>query len=145
MMRTENLRYVVPACVASSDGCGPAFELSPSENAKLLVLTLEINSVLEHEALSVSIWGSPDGENWGMRPLTAFPPKYCCGVYSILLNLAAHPAIRYIRAQWKMQLWKNTTKELMFEFCLSVEPSGSRIPSPTHSRTGRRTRQLQLL
>ena len=80
------------------------------EHGKLLVLTLAINAVLEHETFFVSIWGSPDAETWGTTPLVSFPPKSYCGVYSILLNLAARPDIRYIRAQWRMQRWKNTNK-----------------------------------
>ena len=127
IMRAEKLRNVVPACMAYSDGCGPVFELSPSEHGKLLVLTLAINAVLEHETFFVSIWGSPDAETWGTTPLVSFPPKSYCGVYSILLNLAARPDIRYLRAQWTMQRWRNTTKEVMFDFYVSVELSGSRM------------------
>jgi hypothetical protein len=132
IMRAEEPRNVVPECMAYSDGCGPVFELSPSEHGKLLVLTLVINAVLEHEVLFVSIWGSPDAETWGTTPLVSFPPKYYCGVSSILLNLAARPDVRYIRAQWRMQGWKNTTKEVMFDFYVSVELSGSRIGPRTH-------------
>jgi len=127
IMRAEEPRNVVPPCLAYSDGCGPVFELFPSEQGKLLVLTLAINAVLEHETLFVSIWGSPDAETWGTTPLVSFPPKYYCGVSSILLNLAARPDVRYIRAQWRMQGWKNMTKEVMFDFYVSVELSGSRI------------------
>ena len=97
-MRAEKLRNVVLECKAYSDGCGPVFELSPSEHGKLLVLTLAINAVLEYETLFVSIWGSPDAETWGTTTLVSFPLKSYCGVYSIVLNLAARPDIRYIRA-----------------------------------------------
>ena len=58
IMHAEKLRNVVPQCMAHSNGCGPVFELSPSEHGKLLVLTLVINAVLEHETFFVSIWGS---------------------------------------------------------------------------------------
>ncbi len=130
-MRPKKLRYVVPDCAAYSDGCGPVFELSSSERGKLLVVTLAINWVLEYETLIVSIRGSPDGKTWGTAPLASFTPKHYCGVYSILLNLAARPNINYIRAEWRMQQWKNATKEVMFDFCIAVEPSGSRIrPHP---------------
>jgi len=132
IMRAEKLRNVVPQCVAYSDGCGQVFELFPSEQGKLLVLTLVINAVLEHETLFVSIWGSPDAETWGTTPLMSFPPKSYCGVYSILLNLAPRPDIRYLRAQWTMQRWRNTTKEVMFGFYVSVELSGSQTGRRTH-------------
>ena len=132
IMHAEKLSIVVPPCVAYSDGCGPVFELYPSEHGKLLVLTLVINAVLEHETFFVSIWGSPDAETWGTTPLISFPPKSYCGVYSILLNLAARPDIRYIRAQWKMQRWEKTTSDVMFDFYVSVELSGSRMGRRTH-------------
>jgi len=132
IMHAEKLRNVVPERLAHSDGCGPVFELAPSEHGKLLVLTLVINAVLEHETFFVSIWGSPDAETWGTTPLMSFPPKSYCGVYSILLNLAARPDIRYLRAQWTMQRWRNTKKEVMFGFYVSVELSGSRTGRRRH-------------
>ena len=61
----EKLRYIVPKCATHSDGCGPIVELSSAERGKLLVLTLDINCVLEQETLLVSIWGSADADNWG--------------------------------------------------------------------------------
>ena len=124
IMHAEKLSNVVPPYVAYSDGCGPVFELSPTEHGKLLVLTLVINAMLEHETFFFSIWGSPDAETWGTTPLVSFPPKSYCGVYSILLNLAARPDIRYIRAQWTMQRWEKTTNDVMFDFYVSIELSG---------------------
>jgi hypothetical protein len=135
-MLLKKVRYVVPECAACSDGCGPVFELSSSERGKLLVVTLAINRVLEYETLFVSIWGSPDTENWGTAPLASFSPKYYCGVYSTLLNLAARPNIKYIRADWRIQRWKSRTKEVMADFRVAVEPSGSRIHSHIHEAGG---------
>ena len=131
-MLLKKIRYLVPELAACSDGCGPVFELSSSERGKLLVVTLAINCVLEYETLSVSIWGSPDTENWGTAALASFSPKYYCGVYSILLNLAARPNIKYIRADWRIQPWKSRTKEVMFDFYIAVEPSGFRIHRHIH-------------
>lgn len=124
---TEELSYFVPECAGHSDGYGPIFELSSLERAKLLVLTLAINGVLEHEALFVSVRGSLDGENWATAALVSFPPKHSCGLYSTLLNLVTQPDIRYMRAQWRMQRLKSTTRQLMFGFYVSVEQSGARI------------------
>ncbi len=131
-MLLERTRYVVPDCAACSDGCGPVFELSSSERGKLLVVTLAINRILEYEALFVSIWGSPGAESWGTAPLASFTPKHYCGVYSTLLNLAGRPNIKYIRADWKIQRWKSRTKDVMVDFCIAVQPSGSRMPPHIH-------------
>ena len=120
-------RYLVPECDIHSEGCGPIFELTSSERGKLLVLTLGINCVLEHETLLVSVWGSSDAETWGTKPLVSFPPKNYCGLYSILLNLGVEPGVRYIRAGWRAERWKNTTEQPLFCFYISIELSGSRI------------------
>ena len=134
----EELRYLVPQCAAHSDGYGPIFELSSLERGKLLVLTLAINNVLEHEMLLVSVWGSLDGEKWGTAALLSFPPKHYCGLYSTLLNLAARPEIQNIRARWRMQRLKNATQQLMFGFYVSVEQSGARISASSIDSLGHR-------
>ncbi len=139
----EELRYVVPECVAHSDGYGPVFELSSLERGSLLVLTLAINHVLEHEMLLVSSWGSQDAENWGTTALVSFTPKYYCGLYSTLLNLVAHPEIRYIRAQWRMQQLKKATKQVMFGFHISIEQSGARISARSIDSLGHRDRLIK--
>jgi hypothetical protein len=112
--------------IAVSDGVGDAVDVG-SQRGKLIVLTLEIDSVLEQEALNVSIWGSADGFTWSRQPLASFTPKYYCGTYSILLNLSQHPEVRYLRAQWSVQRWKKTSSKPMFVFHLYAEPSGSRV------------------
>src|ERR1035438_10266504 len=56
--------FLLPECVAQNDGQGLAIDLG-SKRGKLLVLTLGVITVLEQEGLEVSVWGSPDGENWG--------------------------------------------------------------------------------
>jgi len=71
--------FLLPESIARADGTGPEFELGPNRG-KLLVLTLGITRIIEQESLDVSIWGSSDGENWGLRPLGKFPPKFYCGI-----------------------------------------------------------------
>lgn len=119
-------RFLLPECIAQADGHGPKIELG-SDAGKLLVLTLGINRILEQERLNVSIWGSPDGVHWGSTPLAVFPPKFYCGMYSILLNLAKHPDVKYIRAEWKMSRWGKNDRIPLFEFYIFAEKSGSRV------------------
>jgi hypothetical protein len=110
------------------DGVGPSIEVSRA-NGKLLVLTLGITRILEQESLEVSIWGSTDGTNWGLKPLAAFPPKSYCGLYSILLNLSARPEIRHLRCQWRMNRWSKSpgNNALMCTFYVDAEESGARL------------------
>ena len=118
--------FLLPESVARSDGKGPEIDLG-SKRGKLLVLTLGITRILEQESLEVSVWGSLDGESWGVRPLVTFPPKFYCGIYSILLNLVSRPDVRFVRVQWKMSRWSKREVTPMFGFYLYSEESGARV------------------
>ena len=118
--------YLLPEHLSRTDGTGPALDLG-AKTGKLLVVTLGINHVVEHGGLIVSIWGSEDGENWGLKPLVSFPQKYYCGFYSVLLNLAKNPSIRYLRPQWTMKAWAKRQALPLFSFHLFAEESGARL------------------
>jgi len=118
--------YLLPEHMSRTDGIGSALDLA-SKSGKLLVATLGINHVIEHGGLVVSIWGSKDGLDWGSKPLVSFPQKYYCGLYSVLLNLARNPEIRYLRPQWSMKAWAKSHTIPLFSFQLFVEESGSRL------------------
>jgi hypothetical protein len=118
--------FLLPESIARSDGKGPDVDLG-SKQGKLLVLTLGVTRILEQESLEVSVWGSTDGENWGSRPLATFPPKFYCGIYSILLNLVSRPDVRFLRVQWKMSRWSRQDVTPMFGFYLYSEESGARV------------------
>jgi len=118
--------FLLPESIARSDGKGPEVVLG-SKQGKLLVLTLCITRILEQESLEVSVWGSTDGENWGSRPLATFPPKFYCGIYSILLNLVSSQDVRFVRVQWKMSRWSRQEFTPMFGFYLYAEESGARV------------------
>ncbi len=117
---------LLPESIARADGNGPEFDLGP-KRGKLLVLTLGITRIIEQESLEVSIWGSADGERWSLRPIVTFPPKFYCGIYSTLLNLASQPDVRFVRVTWKMSRWSKADAMPMFGFYVYAEESGSRI------------------
>ena len=118
--------FLLPESIARSDGMGPEIDLG-SKRGKLLVLTLGITRILEQESLEVSVWGSTDGENWGSRPLATYPPKFYCGIYSILLNLVSRQEVRFVRVQWKMSKWSRQEFTPMCGFYLYTEESGARV------------------
>jgi len=118
--------FLLPESIAQADGTGPEFDLG-SKRGKLLVLTLEITRIIEQESLDVCVWGSPDGEKWSHQPIAVFPPKFYCGIYSILLNLVAKPDIRFVRVTWKMSRWSKRETILMFGFYVYAEESGARF------------------
>ena len=108
-------RFLLPETVAREDGTGADMAL---EN-KIVRLTLGITRIIAQESLEVSVWGSPDGEQW--RPLIAFPQKFYCGTYSINLDLTRHADVRHLRAQWKMGRWTRDESAPLFGFYLRAE------------------------
>lgn len=117
---------LLPELMSRTDGVGPGVDLV-NHRGKLLVVTLAINHVVEHGGLTMSIWGSADGVNWGSKPLTTFPQKYYCGLYSALLNLGPHSDIRFIRPEWKIKAWDKSVTLPLFSFHLYLEESGARL------------------
>jgi hypothetical protein len=96
-------QFLLPETTVREAGQSPDIDLGETQTGTL-VLTLGITRILEQESLDVSIWGSPDGADWGNKPLVAFPQKFYCGTYQILLDLAIRPA-RYLRAKWQVNRW----------------------------------------
>ena len=124
--------FLIEESVVRADGAGPSIMVGTAEG-KLLVATLGITRIIEQESLEISMWGSPDNINWGSRPIAAFPQKFYCGIYSTLLNLSAHPQVKYIRAQWKVNRWGKGEPIPLFSFYLYLDESGARLGSPARS------------
>ncbi|MGA2878715.1 MAG: hypothetical protein ABSG13_07165 [Bryobacteraceae bacterium] len=108
------------------DGVGPVVALD-EYCAKLLVVTLGITDVVERTGLTVSVWGSSDQNDWGNNPLLTFRQRQYCGVYSVLLNLARHSDVRYLRVQWNMNRWGRGERTPLFGFEVFLEESGARV------------------
>jgi len=104
------------------DGSGSPIDLGESR-PEFLSLTLGITRIIEQESLDVSVWGSADGENWGERPVAAFPQKFYCGVYTILVDLTGHSDARYLRAQWKVNRWGRGEQKPLFDVYLFAQPA----------------------
>lgn len=119
-------KYLVPQRIEKNDGVGPVFELG-ALGGKLLVVTLEINDVVEQEGLAISIWGSSAGTDWGRRPLLKLPQKSYCGAYATILNLAKNPAVRFLRVEWNMSPRTSLNSNLMFGFYVTLEEVHSEV------------------
>jgi hypothetical protein len=117
---------LLPENIVRADGAGPMVDLG-SKRGKLLVLTLGITRILEQESLEVTVCGSQDGERWDPKPLAKFPPKFYCGLYSILLNLGSRDDVRFLRVDWKMSRWSKRETLPMFGFYVYAEESGARV------------------
>jgi hypothetical protein len=119
-------KCLLPDSVRRIDGDGPAVDLEDCRG-RLLVVTLSIDSVVERTGLTVSVWGSPDGIEWGTKPLVTLRQRQYCGVYSALLNLAHRPDIRFLRVQWSMSRWGKGERIAQFSFQVFLEESGARV------------------
>ena len=117
-------------------GDGSAVDVSPAAN-RVFLLTLQITKIVEQEALDVSIYGSADGATWSAKPLTAFPQKFYGGDHPLLLDLAAHADVKFVRAHWDVNRWGRGSETPMFEFYVSIKevpPTSSKRPRPRHKR-----------
>jgi len=123
---TQAPKYLIPPCIERGDGEGPAIELG-ALRGKLARITIGINDVLEQEGLAISVWGSPNGTDWGVAPLLSLPRKSYCGDYNAFVNLARHPAVRFLRAEWRMSRWGKRESGLMFGFYVAIDESHSRF------------------
>lgn len=122
-------KVLLPETVARQNGAGA--EVALERSSKSLLLTLGITRIIEREILDVSIWGSSDGRNW--KQVAAFPKKSYCGTYSMPLDLARHPDLLYLRAEWKMDRWDFEEPQPLFGFYLHAEDVRSRELCASHA------------
>jgi hypothetical protein len=106
---------VAPKTVVSAKGDGPTVDVTGA-GGRVFLLTLEITKIIEQESLEVSIYGSADGATWGAKPVVGFPQKFYCGQSPLLLDLTAHPDVKFVRAHWEVARWGRGTETPMFEF-----------------------------
>jgi hypothetical protein len=101
-------------------GTGPEWALGENQGGTL-VLTLGITRIIEQESIDLSIWGSVDGTDWGTKPLAAFPQKFYCGTYQIVLDLWDHREIQYVRVKWHVNRWGKGDRKPLFNVYVVAE------------------------
>jgi len=101
--------------VVSAKGDGQPVDISGAGN-RVFLLTLSITKIIEQESLDVSIFGSADGATWEAKSIAAFPQKFYCEESPLLLDLTAHPNVKFVRAHWEVARWGRGTETPMFEF-----------------------------
>jgi len=119
MMTTTDAILVPAGTVATAKGDGPFVDVSGASNRVFLV-TLAITKIIEQEALDLSIFGSADGATWEAKSIAAFPQTFYAGESPLLLDLTAHPNVRFVRAHWEVARWGRGTETPMFEFGVTM-------------------------
>jgi hypothetical protein len=118
-MGTMNSFLVAEKTVVTAKGDGDAVDVSAAAG-RVFLLTLDITNIIEQESLDVSIYGSADGAAWSPKPIVCFPQKFYRGQSPLLLDLTAHPDVKFVRAHWEVARWGRGTETPMFEFGVTM-------------------------
>jgi hypothetical protein len=102
---------------------GQSSDITLDFQGGVLVLTLGITRIIEQESIDVSIWGSADGSEWGTKPLAAFPQKFYCGTYQLVIDLTERPEVKHLRAKWQVNRWGKGDPKPLFSLYVVVEQS----------------------
>src|ERR1700730_3181493 len=113
-------QFLLPETTVREAGQSTDVDLGETQSGTL-VLTLGLTRIIEQESIDVSIWGSVDGKDWGIKPLVSFPQKFYCGTYQILCDLADRPDVEYLRAKWAGNRWGKGNPKPMFSIYLFVQ------------------------
>ena len=111
--------FLLPETTIREAGTGLEISLG-EERGSVFTLTLGITRIIEQESLDVSVWGSPDGVDWGTKPLITFPQKFYCGTYQLFLDLSERHEIRFLRAKWQVNRWGRGDSKPLFTAYLFI-------------------------
>jgi hypothetical protein len=123
---------VVDKTVVNAKGDGAAVDVSSATN-RVFLLTLDITKIIEQESLEMSIFGSADGAAWDAKPLVTYPQEFYRGQYPLLLDLRAHPNVKFVRAHWEVARWGRGSETPMFEFGLHIKEIPSEVLRETNA------------
>ena len=114
-------QVLVPAgTVATTKGDGPSIDVSHAA-IRVFLATLSITKIIEQESLDISIYGSADGATWEPKSIAAFRQEFYTGETPLILDLTAHPDVKFLRAHWEMARWGRGTETPMFEFGVTLK------------------------
>lgn len=116
----EEHKCLLANSLVHEDGFGPAIDVGRFRG-HAVTIHLEIDHVVQHKALRLSVWGSADGTNWDSVPLVSIPPKHYCGNYAVPLDLSHYPEVRYLRAGWKTTNCEHSSVATLFGFSVVLE------------------------
>lgn len=119
-------QFLLPETTVREAGSGPDIALG-DERGGMLILTLGVTRIIEQESIDISIWGSADGTDFGAKPLVAFPQKFYCGTYQILLDLTDRPEVKHLRAKWQVNRWGKGDPKPLFTVYLFVQQMQKRM------------------
>jgi len=111
---------VAEKTIVNTKGYGSAISLDGT-SGRVFLVALNITSIVEQEALELSVFGSPDGEAWSPKPLLTFPQKFYRGESPLLLDLSETADVKFVRAHWEVNRWGRGPEQPMFEFSVRLK------------------------
>jgi hypothetical protein len=84
-------------------------------------IVLRVTQIIEQESLHISIWGSPDGKDWGQQALFWYPQKFYQGVAPAALDLRQLPGIKFLQARWEVNRWGRCDPRPLFKFGVEIQ------------------------
>ena len=125
---------LIPAnTTLDSNSVGEPIAISESES-RTFFCVLTITEQIEQESLDVSIWGSPDGQDFGKLPLLKFPQQFYNGATKMILDVSLRPEVKYLRARWDLNRWGRVSPTPRFVASLELEE----IPPMSRDTTTKR-------
>jgi hypothetical protein len=105
--------------VVTAKGDSEPLDVSAAANPVFL-LTLSIASIVEQEAIDVSLFTSADGTTWDAKPVASLPQKFYPGEYPLLVDLSAAANAKFVRAHWEVNRWGRGSTTPKFEIGLRL-------------------------
>ena len=113
--------FLVPEkTVVQAKGEADPIDVGSSET-RVFLLGLTITQIIEQESLDVQIFGSPDGNTWGAKPIVGFSQTFYRGEWPLLLDLRSLPDVQFVRAHWEVNRWGRGAEPPMFEFEVTLK------------------------
>ena len=119
-MQANVYHLVPPETQVEANGASPAYELGALAG-KPVMIVLGITEIIEQESLHVSIWGSPDGQDWGQQALFWYPQKFYRGIAPAALDLRQQPGLKFLQARWEVNRWGRCDPRPLFKFGVEIQ------------------------
>jgi len=88
--------------------------------SRIFLLTLSVSSIIEQEAIEISVFTSADGTTWDAKPVASLPQKFYNGDYPLLVDLSSAPQAKFVRAHWEVVRWGRGAITPKFEIALRL-------------------------
>jgi hypothetical protein len=124
------LDLISPGTRLTANGEGHACEIAASET-RVFMCTMFITEQIEQESVDISVWGSPDGQDFGKLPLLKMPQRFYRGETRQILDLTLKPEVKFLRAKWELTRWGRGAPHPVFVlgFNLSEIPAFTQNPA----------------